>query len=248
MLRNTLGSLAASAIVVFCMSGGAVFGDPDYGDAPSSYLDASHADGSLEWLGFSWDDTEGGTQYSADADADNLNGVNDEDGVTLVWDSVAGSWAVDVSVSVFDRNHAPLGVARYGPQDPFTGLGGGYLYLRGWWDANENGVFSVAPDFYPGSGGEIVVSETFDPTTWTSNGKTVRYPLHSDYVPRGEGDFFRFRLSYGAAGEGSLLLPSGPHAFGEVEDFKLTPEPTSMALLGFGLAALARKRRRKNKK
>ena len=53
----------------------------DFGDAPASYGSADHAV-SDHYLG-SRVDTENGSQYSDEANGDDLNGIDDEDGVTI---------------------------------------------------------------------------------------------------------------------------------------------------------------------
>ena len=54
----------------------------DFGDAPVSYGSASHDRDNLHYLGSS-PDAEASQQYSQEADADDLNGSDDEDGVTF---------------------------------------------------------------------------------------------------------------------------------------------------------------------
>ncbi len=52
----------------------------DFGDAPESYGSARHYMDNLHYLG-SVPDGEASQQYSQEADADDLNGSDDEDGV-----------------------------------------------------------------------------------------------------------------------------------------------------------------------
>lgn len=54
----------------------------DYGDAPASYGSADHVINTSQYLG-SRIDGEGQSQYSPEADGDDLNGIDDEDGVTI---------------------------------------------------------------------------------------------------------------------------------------------------------------------
>ncbi len=54
----------------------------DFGDAPLSYGSADHATDGRHYLG-SAPDTEVSQQYSDEADGDDLNGIDDEDGITI---------------------------------------------------------------------------------------------------------------------------------------------------------------------
>ncbi len=54
----------------------------DYGDAPESYGSAGHTITTYPYMG-SRGDGEAGSQYSDDASGDDLNGLDDEDGVTI---------------------------------------------------------------------------------------------------------------------------------------------------------------------
>jgi hypothetical protein len=213
----------------------------DHGDAPASYGDASHVDGSFEWLGFYAGDDESPAWYSSDATGDDVNGIHDEDGVHFVWDGVSGSWAVDVTISVSDYTST-----RYSNAVVFPPAPGLLLYLKGWWDADRSGVFDA---------GEQFIGQAYNPRqgipsgpsahpAWTSNSQSYRFPLPPSYGPTNEGDFFRFRLTYGDP-SASLVGPTGAWAFGEVEDHSTIPEPVSLALLGFGVVALAQRRRKK---
>ncbi len=62
----------------------------DFGDAPSTYGDASAGFVSGLSLGTRWD-SETASQYTADATGDDTNGVDDEDGVTLAAPLVRGT-------------------------------------------------------------------------------------------------------------------------------------------------------------
>jgi len=57
----------------------------DYGDAPATYGDPSHSIDPDLYIGTADDasDPEDGTQYSTDANGDNMNGTDDENGVTF---------------------------------------------------------------------------------------------------------------------------------------------------------------------
>jgi hypothetical protein len=218
----------------------------DHGDAPVSYGDASHVDGSFEWLGFHPGDDESPAWYSADATGDDVNNVADEDGVQLVWDGVSGSWAVDVTITVADRFAVTPGVGFRYNNPGLTGAGQRWLYVNAWWDADDSGTFD-APERFVGVAYNPrvgITTGTFAHPAWTSNSQTYRYALPPSYGPTNERDFFRFRLTYGDP-TAALPGPTGPQPWGEAEDHSTIPEPVSLALLGFGIAALAQRRRKK---
>lgn len=101
----------------------------DYGDAPASYGDATHtihADTSQQYyLGTTRPDAETATQSNATATGDDVNGVDDEDGVASFAALQMGMTSYSASV-----------VARA----PSTGAG----TLVGWVDFNRNGQFDAA--------------------------------------------------------------------------------------------------------
>jgi hypothetical protein len=120
--------------------------------------------------------------------------------------------------------------------------------LAGWWDADRDGVFA---------NNERIITDLFNPRqgtpgpqghpAWTQNFESYSYPIDLPGVkfePQSVGDFFRFRLSYGNSPT-NWSSPTGMVDFGEVEDHMTIPEPVSLALLGFGIAALAQRRRKK---
>lgn len=72
----------------------------DFGDAPTSYGDASHGIISGLSLGGSLVDSETGSQYSATATGDDTFGIDDEDGVSLIAPLAPGgsaTFSVDVT-------------------------------------------------------------------------------------------------------------------------------------------------------
>ncbi len=90
----------------------------DFGDAPESYGTADHVIISLQYLGASAPDGEPGSQFSPEADGDDLHGSDDEDGVAFP--AMAQGATVVIAVSIFA---------------PFGG------YLNVWIDWNGDGDF-----------------------------------------------------------------------------------------------------------
>ena len=148
-------------------------------------------------------------------------------------------------------DHLGIQLREFPVHQPFGRLPA-FAYLKGWWDADKSGTFDSTEEF---------IGRAFNPRQgipsgpsahpqWTSNSKTYTFPIPGGnpnlpaYKPQGEGDFFRFRLSYGGPAA-DLVGPTGSWAFGEVEDSFAIPEPVSLALLGFGVVALAQRRRKK---
>jgi gliding motility-associated-like protein len=91
----------------------------DFGDAPESYGSADHVMDGARYLG-SPPDGEASQQYSDEADADDLNGIDDEDGVEFP----ELKQGTDASIPV--RIVAPLL---------------SYVYLNAWIDWNGDGDF-----------------------------------------------------------------------------------------------------------
>ena len=96
----------------------------DYGDAPATYGNAIHYINLGSSIGLTVDG-ESGSQYSAGADGDDVNGVNDNDGVTFIG-GAAGvpNTTGQLSINVNNSAHVPE-------------------YLFGWIDFNGNGVFDT---------------------------------------------------------------------------------------------------------
>src|SRR5665647_801264 len=91
----------------------------DFGDAPESYGSAGHYIDNLHYLG-SAPDGEASQQYSQEADADDLKGSDDEDGV--VFPELRQGTSVTIQVSIIAY---------------FT-----RAYLNAWIDWNGDGDFS----------------------------------------------------------------------------------------------------------
>lgn len=203
-----VGSLLSSttAHAAFSANPGVDFWD--YGDAPASYGDARHANGTLEWLGMVAPDYENVAQ-PGDGTPDDTTGTapDDEDGVvflgsfndqagTDLYDPnwyVANKWGkVDVTMSVADHT-----LPRYQT---------GVLYLDAWFDWGHDGVFD--------EGAEHVISEILDPSTWMDDFVTESYTF--SVAPGPTGPFYaRFRLNY----DEGVNAATGDVSTGEVEDY-----------------------------
>ena len=98
----------------------------DYGDAPASYGDPSHSIPSQgSYLGATQPDSESGSQHTANAQGDDLNGVpDDEDGVSSF--PPLNTTSTSYSVNVLANN--PSGTA---------------ATLYGWVDFDDNGRFGA---------------------------------------------------------------------------------------------------------
>jgi hypothetical protein len=191
----------------------------DFGDAPDSYQTyllsdgPRYRDGSSARLGLRWDREPDG-QPTGGADGDDYNywgvgGPDDEDGV------IFGTSSVDVLVNV---------------------LAAGDLFLRAWWDTNENGMFD--------HGGELYIDDNLSGLAVGTHNLTYALP----FDPR---EFYsRFRLSWATDGHGFALGDIRPwgeyfdevtsNSYGEVEDYPPTvPEPQLAMLLSVALFACA---------
>jgi hypothetical protein len=196
----------------------------DFGDAPDSYQTyltsdgPRYRDGASARLGLRWDtEPEGQPTVAADGDDNNYWGVggpDDEDGV------IFGMTSVDVLVNV---------------------LAAGDLFLRAWWDTNENGLFDHA--------GEMYIDDNLSGLAVGMH--TLTYALPFD--PR---EFYsRFRLTWATDGHGSALgnvTPWGEffdevtsNSIGEVEDYPPTvPEPQTILFVGLAILSAASAQRR----
>ena len=236
ILRGVLLLLAFAALPVL------VLADADFGDAPSQYPDAWHGDPNdplsrgdeFEWLGAAWD-AEPGSINSSDALGDDITGVDDEDGVNFVYDQTTQTLNIYATMSVANRLYRDPSTFLFRYRESAFGEDR-LLYLRGWWDENHDGAFDYV--------NENVIYANYNPRThWTSNTYTAHFQV-PNFTPRKEGDVFRFRLAYGGP-SARAITASGGTSFGEVEDYFITPEPASLALLGAGVAFLIRRRRRR---
>ena len=234
-LELNLAELTSGAEAVWARTGGTVVGDFDYGDAPDSYgtLQASggpyHGIGSHEWLGSAWDGEPEG-QPTPKAVGDDQLGIDDEDGMDY------GDEAAYATISVNPADLAANGGTRYGDEAYKM------LYLDGWLDWGRDGTFLEAGDHLDLSGdpNDGMTSLALDPNAWGGSSTTVTIPLPG-FIPSQVGDYFRWRLAYGAP----ITVSGGYAPYGEVEDYFVTPEPSTVVLLGGALVALARRRRRK---
>lgn len=127
----------------------------DFGDAPASYNDAQHVIvAGAPYIGVLFGDAEGGTQSNAAATGDNINNIDDEDGVTFSSPAGGGD---DIRATITVTN--PLG---------------GPVTLCGWMDVNVNGDFNDA--------GEMLCNTATNPSTtfsWLVSATTTQ-----DYYTR----------------------------------------------------------------
>ena len=245
ILRGVLLFLAIAALP------GLALADADFGDAPSQYPDAWHGiapddpdydptdptqnGGAFEWLGAAWDAELRNANDSVDALGDDTAGVDDEDGVNFVYDGTTSTLNIYVTMSVANRFYRDPSTFLFRYRESAFGEDR-LLYLRGWWDENNDGAFDYV--------NENIIYANYNPRTqWTANNYTAHFQV-PNFTPRDIGDVFRFRLAYGGP-SARAITASGGTEFGEVEDYFITPEPASLALLGAGVAFLIRRRRRR---
>jgi hypothetical protein len=125
------------------------------------------------------------------------------------------------------------------------GIPGVTYKLTGWAGAEANALFAdavFAIDFLNGGGGVIGSSSlSLPPTLFIANGEPFQYKPYtvSGVAPLGTA-FVRARASMIDAQANPL---GGGQAF-VVDDFVLTPEPGSLAMIGFGAVALLARRRK----
>jgi uncharacterized repeat protein (TIGR01451 family) len=171
----------------------------DRGDAPESYGDPQHviADAGVAgtYLGAVAPDPDATTQYTGNATGDDLDGSDDEDGVTMPQFFQGGTTELTVIV-----NEVTGGA---------SGITGAVAYLQAWIDFDGSGAFDpgemIAADLQDGSAGD---------KDGVLNGRIVfdvEVPEDATLFPT----FARFRWST-TAGVVQLALD------GEVEDYPLT--------------------------
>ncbi len=190
----------------------------DFSDAPASYGSASHAIVNGLSLG-TLIDRDFGPFFTAAADGDDLDGADDEDGVTL---NTAISVGNPASISVDVTNT--------------TGSPG---YLHGWVDLDRDGVFAASEKIIDGialADGDHVLS--FDVPATASLGDSFarfRYshqPTLAATGPStsGEVEDYRFTIiqTSGNAGDDTFNVPRNSNAFPLdvlANDFESTANP-----------------------
>lgn len=121
----------------------------DRGDAPASYGDPRHVVVPEIYLGAALPDTETTTQHSAGADADDLTGIDDEDGIASFPVLAAGT-----TVPLTVQTHETLSVQL----DLGLPVLEGITNLQLWVDFDQNGVFDaseqIATDYRDGGTGD----------------------------------------------------------------------------------------------
>jgi len=210
------------------------FGASDFGDLPDTYKTTIDNDGAVhrntlhEWLGETVDRELDGVPTDK-AYGDDEADTDDEDGVEFDLDT--GIAAVTISVDA-----DALAQGRY------DGTLTGGLYLDAWWDANADGDFDEPDEHVYGYGMNALDPDEglFHPSDWGGATSTTVEVTIPGFAPHAQGDYFRWRLNYGAAS-----LSYGESSYGEVEDYYVIPEPTTVLILGGALLAVIRRRRRR---
>lgn len=222
------GSLADQVINVEINPGGAVTGlvfgvkntfAHDYGDLPVSYNGSSPAKHGI-FPGYSLGkliDGEAGPQPTADASGDNMQGMQDEDGVLN-----AGSILVEA-------NQPYIINLEVSPQSL------NLLFLQGWVDYNNDGDFDD-----PGEHLQFLDPQTGLPITrGNGNGRQITLTQTvTQLMVMAPANILtnelaaRFRYSEAKTGNVSQFnKPNGTATFGEVEDYILSAQQTNATVL-----------------
>lgn len=177
----------------------------DRGDAPASYGEPRHIIASDIYLGGGVPDSETETMYSASADGDDLDGIDDEDSIAVFPVLEAGT-IVPLTIQTHETLSVQLALGI-----PVTE---GITNLQVWIDFNQNNVFDpteqVAVNFRDGGLGDTDGS--------FNNQITLNIPVPADV---GNGtSFARVRWSTSSALTQDPF--SGLNFDGEVEDYLVT--------------------------
>lgn len=177
----------------------------DRGDAPGSYGDPRHVVVPLIYLGGAEPDTETSTKFSAGADGDDIDGIDDEDATTFP-QLVAGT-----TVPLTVRTHETLST-QFDLGLPV--LVPGITNLQLWIDYDQNGTFEsdeqVAVDYRDGGTG--------DTDGAFNNQISLNIPVPADI---GNGTTYA-RLRWSTS-SGVVADPfDGLNLDGEVEDYLVT--------------------------
>ena len=191
----------------------------DYGDLPSSYEGSSPARHGI-FPGHSLGkliDGEAGPQPTADASGDNMEGMQDEDGLLN-----AGSILIEANkpyILNIEVSQASLGL----------------LYLQGWVDYNNDGDF-----LDPGEHLQFLDPQTGLPiSTGNGNGRQITLTQTVTQLmvmaPANiEANELAARFRYSEMtwdGVSRFNRPNGAAVFGEVEDYILSSQPTNITVL-----------------
>ena len=162
----------------------------DFGDAPASYGSASHP--LSDFVLGNLIDAEPGPLYSAQADGDDLDNLDDEDGLTLFSDLVVGK---DAGLQV--DLHFPAGtLVSLGPDHPEV-----------WIDYNQDGVFQEP--------GERI--DVFSLMSCAS--QTMAFTQKGFHIPASAVPGQTFMRVRAMSGHNIQLTPTGLNGAGEVEDY-----------------------------
>lgn len=177
----------------------------DRGDAPASYGDPRHIVVPLIYLGSALPDTETSDRFSADADGDDLSGIDDEDATSFP--TLAAGAIVPLTVLTHETLSVQfdLGLPVLVP---------GITNLQLWIDYDQNGTFEsdeqVAVDYRDGGTG--------DTDGVFNNQITLNIPVPTDI---GDGATYA-RLRWSTT-SGLVADPfDGLNLDGEVEDYLVT--------------------------